>query len=88
MSKVIKLKEQDIQRMVKKVLNEQEDRYLGGAGDGETDKIFYLNHLKEERDRLMRVIPYTTTRAEALDIQDDILELDDEIDYLELELGI
>ena len=86
--KTIKLTESDIQLMVKKVLNEQEDRYLGGAGDGEIDKIFYLKSLKEERDRLMRVIPFTATRAEALELQDDIEELDDEIHYLELELGI
>jgi hypothetical protein len=53
-----------------------------------TEKIFYLESLKEERDRLMRVMPYAIAREDALDIRDDIEELDDEIHYLELELGV
>ena len=86
--KVVRLKERDIQRMVKRVIKEDTgDKYLSGPYDKEwVEKIMLVRELQDEIDELMSVIPYTETKDEAYDIQEDILELEDRLHYLQWEI--
>jgi len=86
--KVVRLKERDIQRMVKRVIKEDTgDKYLSGPYDKEwVEKIMLVRELQDEIDELMSVIPYTETKDEAYDIQEDILELEDRVNGLQWEI--
>ena len=86
--KVVRLKERDIQRMVKRVIKEDTgDKYLSGPYDKEwVEKIMLVRELQDEIDELMSVIPYTQTKDEAYDIQEDILELEDRVNGLQWEI--
>jgi len=86
--KTIKLKESDIQRIVKRVIKEDTgDKYLSGPYDKEwVEKIMLVGELEDEIDELMGVIPYTQSKDEAYDIQEDILELEDRVRYLQWEI--
>ena len=48
-----------------------------------TSLEYLISELYDEHNRLMGVIPFCQTRAEALDIQNDILQLEDRIKELE-----
>ena len=75
---------------------DEEDTYYSGdypdeSGKDEDDeklaeKIMLVRDLEDEIDELMSVIPYTGTKDEAYDIQEDILELEDRVSYLKWEI--
>ena len=63
---------------------DEEDTYYSGdypdkGDEGLGGKIMLVRELQDEIDELMSVIPYTQTKDEAYDIQEDILELEDRI---------
>jgi len=58
----------------------------GWYDEGLGEKIMLVRELQDEIDELMSVIPYTETKDEAYDIQEDILELEDRLHYLQWEI--
>ena len=58
----------------------------GWYDEGLGEKIMLVRELQDEIDELMSVIPYTETKDEAYDIQEDILELEDRLHYLKWEI--
>jgi|TARA_R110000765_G_scaffold421266_1_gene527281 hypothetical protein len=76
MNKVIKLKEQDLQRIVKKVLNEDTgDKYLSGP----FDKKYIEGNQETEDTNYNRLVDYLQPLVDQelidSDIRDDILDL-------------
>ena len=70
---------------------DEEDTYYSGdyadkGDEGLGEKIMLVRELQDEIDELMSVIPYTETKDEAYDIQEDILELEDRVNGLQWEI--
>ena len=89
--KVIIREEQFNRVILKEEWYDEEDTYYSGdypdkGDEGLGEKIMLVRELQDEIDELMSVIPYTETKDEAYDIQEDILELEDRLHHLQWEI--